>query len=77
MQVQKSFKGQSHYGTLYLVPTPIGPFAVFKLSKMSILFVRRTRAIRGYYSNILRLRPSSILFTSIMLMRKFRIYWSA
>ena len=24
MQVQKSFKGQSHYGTLYLVPTPIG-----------------------------------------------------
>lgn len=24
MQVQKSFKGQSSYGTLYLVPTPIG-----------------------------------------------------
>lgn len=24
MQVQKSFKGQSNYGTLYLVPTPIG-----------------------------------------------------
>ncbi|MFC3927100.1 16S rRNA (cytidine(1402)-2'-O)-methyltransferase [Streptococcus caprae] len=24
MQVQKSFKGQSVYGTLYLVPTPIG-----------------------------------------------------
>lgn len=24
MEVQKSFKGQSEYGTLYLVPTPIG-----------------------------------------------------
>lgn len=24
MKVQKSFKGQTDYGTLYLVPTPIG-----------------------------------------------------
>ena len=24
MQVQKSFKSNTHYGTLYLVPTPIG-----------------------------------------------------
>ena len=24
IQVQKSFKGQTDYGTLYLVPTPIG-----------------------------------------------------
>ncbi|HEL2204555.1 TPA: 16S rRNA (cytidine(1402)-2'-O)-methyltransferase, partial [Streptococcus suis] len=24
MKVQKSFKGQTSFGTLYLVPTPIG-----------------------------------------------------
>ena len=32
MQVQKSFKGQSSYGTLYLVPTPIGNFAGYDFS---------------------------------------------
>ena len=75
MQVQKSFKGQSSYGTLYLVPTPIGNLqdmtfrSVQILKDVDLICAEDTRNT-GLCSSILRLKRSSTLFMSTMLMRK-------
>ena len=82
MQVQKSFKGQSNYGTLYLVPTPIGNLqdmtfrSVQILKEVDLICAEDTRNTGLIALNILKLKPSSILFMSTMLTRKFQIYWN-
>ena len=81
MQVQKSFKGQSSYGTLYLVPTPIGNLQDMTFRSVQILKevdlicaedTRNTGLLLKHFEI-----ETSILSMSTMPMRKFQIYWSA